>query len=88
MSKSCQDVIKINFSIYKNRTFDEYCKVFAMSNRYFSKLSENHLLASTLYHTTCQIENQNHSDKIFEYPKGFYQDPYIKFDVKKMQEAL
>ena len=22
------------------------------------------------------------------YPKGFYQDPYIKFDVKKMQEAL
>lgn len=74
MSKSCQDVIKINFSIYKNGTFDEYCKVFAMSNRYFSKLSENHLLASTLYHTTCQIENQNHSDKIFEYINKYYEN--------------
>lgn len=56
-SQQVQTVVKINLTIYENGNQVEYAKVFAMSNRYVSKLSENCLLAATLFHTKCNIKN-------------------------------
>ncbi|MAI13121.1 MAG: hypothetical protein CMM15_03805 [Rhodospirillaceae bacterium] len=67
-----QTEVKINITTYMNGDQDTYALVFAETNRYVSKLSENNLLAAQLFHTSLPI--YHYEEEICNEARLHYED--------------
>lgn len=67
-----QTEVKVNITTYTNGDQDTYARVFAETNRYVSKLSDNSLLAAQLFHTTFTIDN--YEEEICTHARLYYEN--------------
>ena len=52
------EVVKLNINIFENGTDEDYNKIFTKINTYSNTLTENELLASTLYEIKIELDTR------------------------------
>ena len=66
--------IKLNINIFKNGTYNEYCKIFEDINKHANTLSENELLSAILFNTNITINDTKFKHILVDKIKKFYDD--------------